>query len=107
MNYILEQKYKPNIDAGGMPPNKGMIMDYLYDNPQVFKNNLLARGLLTIPARVPSLYIAFIKWDAPSRWSLSLYHVEFGPNGHREDAPHFNIDQIASTLETSQVRFDT
>ena len=61
MNYILEQKYKPNIDAGGMPPNKGMIMDYLYDNPQVFKNNLLARGLLTIPARVPSLYIAFIK----------------------------------------------
>jgi len=56
MNYILEQKYKPNIDAGGMPPNKGMIMDYLYDNPQIFKNNLLARGLLTIPARVPSLY---------------------------------------------------
>ena len=54
MNYILEQKYKPNIDAGGMPPSKGMIMDYLYDNPQVFKNNLLARGLLTIPARVPS-----------------------------------------------------
>ena len=54
MNYILEQKYKPNIDAGGMPPNKCMIMDYLYDNPHVFKNNLLARGLLTIPGSVSS-----------------------------------------------------
>ena len=51
MGYILEQKYRPNIEAGGMAPNKGMIMDFLYDNPQIFKNNLLARGLLTIPGK--------------------------------------------------------
>ena len=104
MNYILEQKYKPNIDAGGMPPNKGMIMDYLYDNPQVFKNNLLARGLLTLPARVPSLYINLIKWDASSRWSLSLYCLirNSDPMAIAKMWPTF---YTKSHLHSKQVRF--
>ena len=47
-----------------------------------------------------------LMWDVSSHWPSSLYSIdytaraEFGPNDHREDAPHFrkNFEQIGVSV---------